>query len=319
MPEAASHTHGPGLVLTQWIWKKGATIIGTGELTSVSLPIGVHNVALTVVDSGNHDSTELTTITVLPKGYPDLEAISPDHGSVAGGYEVTITGSGFSSTPSAQLIVHFGLTPLTDANVQVVSDTIIKVVAPYQAVAVPVLVNVESLALNATSNIKTFTYETATPIAWTEKLVTGIALPTTAAFSPNGKLYVATSGGQIAILSLDANFNVVDAVQKVIDPTRSIHGMAFDPMTTADDQDPWVYFSASDLFHGGSQSSSGSAINGKIMRARGANLDVVEDVVTGLPVADMDHGMRFSIVANANLQEAMQASAQYIFISVHSP
>ena len=41
------------------------------------------------------------------------------------------------------------------------------------------------------------------------------------------------------------------------------------------------------------------------MRARGANLDVVEDVVTGLPVADMDHGMRFSIVAIANLQEAM--------------
>ena len=77
------------------------------------------------------------------------------------------------------------------------------------------------------------------------------------------------------------------------------------PMTTADDPDPWVYFSASDLFHGGSQSSSGSAINGKIMRARGANLDVVEDVVTGLPVADMDHGMRFSVVAIANLQQAM--------------
>ena len=288
---AASHTHGPGQVLTNWVWQKGATVLGTGEITQLTLPVGVHDVALTVTDSSNNKSTELTKITVLTFGYPDVESLSPTQGSVAGNFEVTITGSGFSGSPASQIVVHFGLTKLSGSPaVQVINDTTIKVVAPAQAVAVPVEVSVETLSLNAKSNSKTFTYQTATPIAWTEKLIAGIPLPTVAAFSPNGKLYVGTSEGQVAKLSLDGNFNVVDSVIKVIDANRAILGMTFDPMTTADDPDPWVYFSASDLFHKGSLSSSGNAINGKIMRARGANLDVIEDVVTGLPVADMDHG-----------------------------
>ena len=277
--------------MTEWIWKKGATVIGVGETSQLTLPVGVHNVALTVVDNGNFDSTELTTVTVLPFGYPDVVSLTPSKGSVAGNYEVTIKGSGFTATSASQIVVHFGLMKLQGIPaVAVVDDSTIKVVAPFQSVAVAVEVSVESLTLNAKSNSKTFTYETATPISWTEKLISGLPSATVAAFSPNGKLYVGTSQGSIAKITLDANFNVIDSIIAVIDANRAILGMAFDPMTTADDPDPWVYFSASDLFHRGSQSSSGSAINGKIMRARGANVDVVENVVTGLPVADMDHG-----------------------------
>ena len=269
---AASHTHGLGLIVTDWVWKEGATVIGTGELTQLSLPIGVHNVALTITDSGNNDSTEPTTITILPFGYPDVESISPVSGSVAGGSELTITGTGFSST-SSELIVHFGLTDLTGSDILVVDATTIKVAVPYQAVAVPVQLSVESISLNATSNSMTFTYETAVPIKWTSALITYFPSVTVAAFSPVGTLYAANSQGHIARIVFDA-----------------ILGMAFDPMTSADTPDPWVYFSSSKLFHGGSQSSSGNAINGKIQRARGANLEIVEDIVTGLPVADMDHG-----------------------------
>jgi len=104
------------------------------------------------------------------------------------------------------------------------------------------------------------------------------------------QLYIGTTEGEVVKITLDDNFNVVDAIITVIDPEHVILGMAFDPMTTADDPDPWVYFSASDLFHKGQLSSSGNGVNGKIMRAQGGNLDVVEDVVTGLPVADLDHG-----------------------------
>ena len=246
--------------------------------------------ALTVIDSGGNDSTEQTTITVLPFGYPDIESISPASGSVSGGYEVTITGSGFSFSPS-EIIVHFGLTDLTGGDLQIIDANTIKFNAPFEIVAVPVQVSVESIPLGATSNSILFTYETAIPIAWTEKLITAVGKCTVAAFSPNGKLYVGTSEGNIAKITLDSSFNVVDAAVSVIDPDRAILGMAFDPMATADDPDPWVYFSASDLFHGESQSSFSNAINGKIMRARGANLDIVEDVVTGLPVADMDHAV----------------------------
>lgn len=287
---APSHTHGPGLSLTDYVWKKGATVVGRGEITDLTFPVGVHNVALTVVDSGGNDSTEETTITVLPFGYPDIVSISPDSGSTSGGYEVTIAGSGFTPS-SSKLIVHFGLTELTGNDIQVVNTNTIKVLAPFQSVAVPVQVSVESIPLKATSNSKTFDYVTATPIAWTEKLITGVGKCSVAAFSPNGKLYIGTTEGKISKVTLDSNFQVVDAATSLVAPNRAILGLAFDPMSTADDADPWVYFSASDLFHGGSQSSSGAAINGKIMRARGANLDVTEDVITGLPVADMDHAV----------------------------
>lgn len=257
-------------------------------MTTLRFPIGVYDVTLTVTDSGMNESSEDTTITVLPFGYPDVESISPPWGSVNGGYEVTIKGSGFSS--AAELIVHFGLNDITGTDIHVLDATTITVFAPYQTVAVPVQVSVESIPRNARSNSITFTYETAVPIVWTSKQITSFPSVTVAAFSPNGKLYAASSQGQIARISLDSGFNVVSAVVALVTPNRAILGMAFDPMTSADSVDPWVYFSSSDLFHGGSQSSSGAAINGKIQRARGADLEIVEDVVTGLPVADMDHG-----------------------------
>jgi len=55
---------------------------------------------------------------------------------------------------------------------------------------------------------------------------------------------------------------------------------AFDPMET-NTENPKVYFSHSFFFHGESKSSSGQAINGKISVAWGANLDNVEDIITG--------------------------------------
>lgn len=285
---APSHTHGEGMVLTEWRWQEGATVLGTGEILDLQLPIGPHAVALTVVDSGGNDHTEVTTITVLPFGYPDIEMLSPAKGIVSGGYEVTITGSGF--TDSSEIIVHFGLTEFTGDDIVVEDSNTIKVIAPFQTVAVPVEVSVESLALNVTSNSKTFTFETAIPIDWTSFSITAFPKVTVVAWSPHKKLYAGTSEGQIAKITLDDDFTIIDSVISTIDAERAILGMAFDPLATADEVDPPVYFSSSDLFHGESQSSSGKAINGKIQRASGANLDVVEDIVTGLPVADMDHG-----------------------------
>jgi glucose/arabinose dehydrogenase len=54
---------------------------------------------------------------------------------------------------------------------------------------------------------------------------------------------------------------------------------------------PDVYFTANNFFHGGSQSSSGSSVGGKIRRASGASLESVTDIITGLPVSDLDHGL----------------------------
>ena len=72
-------------------------------------------------------------------------------------------------------------------------------------------------------------------------------------------------------------------------PDRAILGIAFDPMDAGDALPP-IYISSNFLFHGESKSTSGSAINGKINRIRVDNLDIIEDVITGLPVCDLDHG-----------------------------
>jgi len=186
---AASHTHGPGLTLESWIWKEGATTVGTGELVDLTFPVGVHNVALTVTDSGGNDSTEETTITVLSFGFPTIESLSPSSGSVAGGYEVIIKGSGFNASPS-QLIVHFGLTDLKAGDLQIIDRNTIKVIAPIQNVAVPVQVSVESIPLDTFSNSQTFTFEEVVPIVWITKEITNIARCSVIAFSPNGKVWI---------------------------------------------------------------------------------------------------------------------------------
>jgi len=286
--EAPSHTHGTGMVLTDFTWKEGSKIVGTGEEIELKLPVGKHTIALTVTDSGGNDSTEVTTITVLPYGYPDVESLSPNSGSISGGYEVTIKGSGF--TNSSDIIVHFGLTDLTGEDIVVEDSETIKLIAPFESVAVPVQVSVESIPLGAISNGMTFTFETAIPIAWTEKLIADFASVAVAAWGPDKKLYAGTTQGYVAKLTLDSDYKLMDAVVSEVAPGRAILGMAFDPMTTADEIDPPIYFSSADLFHKDPNSSSGKSINGKIQRASGANLDIIEDILTGLPVSDHDHG-----------------------------
>jgi len=170
------------MVLTEFIWKEGKKVVGTGETVELKLTVGEHPISLTVIDSSGNESTEYTTITVLPYGYPDILSISPDEGSISGGFPVTITGSGF--TNSSDIIVNFGLNELTGGNIEIIDENTIELVVPFETIAVPVQVSVTSIPLGATSNSKTFTYETAIPIAWKEKLVADLSSVTTATFGP---------------------------------------------------------------------------------------------------------------------------------------
>ena len=274
--------------MTSFVWREGQTTIGNGEVVNLKLGVGVHSVGLTVADGVPNESTEVTTITVRPAGFPDITSLLPENGSISGGYEVTINGSGF--TNSTDLTVNFGLQRLTGGDIQVINRNTITLLAPLESVPVPVQISVESKSMSGTSNSKTFTYETAIPIAWESKLIADFGVVAVAVFGPDGKLYAANTEGVMAKITLDDSFNILSSVVATVAPGRAILGMDFDPMTPADEVDPWIYFSSSELFHKESRSSFGKAINGKIQRVRGANLDLVEDVVTGLPVADHDHG-----------------------------
>jgi hypothetical protein len=282
-----SHTHGTDLVLTSWTWKKGAQTIGTGEITSFDLPVGTHDISLTVVDSGNFQATEATTVTVHPFGYPAISTLTPASGNIMGGELVTIRGTGFNYS-AADTIVFFGIDQLTGSAIQVVDATTIVVASPQIPISVPVLVSVQTP--RGRSDDATYTYVSSTPISFSTRLLLDFTQPTSAEFGPDGKLYVGTLKGTLAKITMNDDYtSVVSMVQSVVQLDRAILGIAFDPMDAGNALPP-VYISSSLLFHNESKSSSGTAINGKISRINGANLDIIEDVVTGLPVCDLDHG-----------------------------
>jgi hypothetical protein len=282
-----SHTHGTDLFLTQWTWKKGAKILGSGETTSFKLPVGKHDISLTIVDSGNHQATEATTVTVYPFGYPDISILSPTSGSIFGGERVTIQGQGFNYS-AANTIVYFGTTQLTGSAIQVVNFTTITLFSPQIPISLQVLVSVQTPL--GRSKDSTYTYVSSTPIMFSSSKLIDISQPTSGEFGPDGKLYVGSLKGVLTKITLNEDFtSVLSVVSAIVQPGRAILGIAFDPLDTGSSILP-VYISSSLLFHGESNSSSGTAINGKISRIRGANLDIIEDIITGLPVCDLDHG-----------------------------
>lgn len=281
-----SHTHGTGLTLENWIWRKGPNIIGTGELTTLTLPVGVHDVGLTVVDDGANEHTELTTVTVLPFGYPAVTDISPNSGSISGGNVVTITGSGF--TYSAQeTVVHFGLTDITGSSLTIIDPFTIQLEAPPTVVGVPVQVSV-STPLEV-SNALPYNFISSTEINFDSSLLDTIGSPTTVKFGPDRKLYVGTIHGFLYKLTLNDDYTeVVESIMEEVAKFRTILGLAFSPLDTKPNPD--VYFSTSFFFHGEGQSSFGQAINGDIRRVWGADLTEQEVLISNIPVSDHDHG-----------------------------
>jgi len=245
------------------------------------LPVGEHTVTLTVVDSAGNDSTEATTITVFSAEVPSISSLSPDNGPVSGGTDITINGSGFTNVVS----VKFGQSSLSGSAVEVVNENQIKVQAPAASVGVPVDVKVETSG--SMSNTKQYTYIASSGIEFEETYLKSFENPTVVRFGPNGKLYVAKQG-QIGVFTVDDDLNLGNPMISAVAQNRFILGMAFDPLDTKSNPD--VYFSHSKPFHGEEKSSSGEAINGKVSKASGANLDVVVDIITGLPVNDGDHG-----------------------------
>jgi IPT/TIG domain len=282
-----SHTHAPDETLNSFIWKTGTSIIGAGEATTLSLLVGQHAVTLTVTDTGHDSNTATTTVTVLPQSYPALTSISPTSGSIAGGASVTISGSSLQLATA----VRFGTTLLTGTAIAVVNSTTITVVSPFSGVEVPAAVSV--ISPTAESNAITFSYIAAIPIQFAPFKLMDIVDPTAVAFGPDSKLYVGTLSGQLAKITLNENFDtVIGSVVATINATRGIHGIAFDPLDSADTLNPTVYISTSDIFHRQGNNSVGDAVNGKIQTVRGANLDQIADIVTGLPVSALDHSVR---------------------------
>lgn len=282
-----SHTHAVGKKLTDFKWKLGADIIGTSIAQDLTLPVGEHIIALTVTDDAGNENTEATTVTVLPFGYPAVTDISPKSGSIAGGDVVTITGSGFTYS-AAETTVHFGLSKLTGNAITIVDAHTITVVAPPTVVGAPVAVSVETPL--EVSNSRSFNYLASVPINFDSSLLFGLDAPTVAKFGPDRELYIGTIQGNLARVTLNDDYtSVTNSLISVVAEYRCILGIAFDPMDTKEIPD--VYITTSFFFHGSPTSSSGQSVNGDVRKVSGANLETVEEIITGIPVSDHDHGV----------------------------
>lgn len=281
-----SHTHGPDAELISWKWIIDGEVVGTSEIDALQLPVGTYNLTLEVIDSDSDVSRDFTTVTVRSSVFPDIESLTPNSGNVAGGGVVSISGSGFTASAS-DTTVYFGSVAVSGSSITVVDYSTIEVVVPSAASGV-VQVRVETPV--GGSNTVTYTYIDGMPIAFSNGTVlAGVYGPTCISCGPDGNLYVGTQTGSIIKLVLNEKYEVVSdftsyAVAASDSAFRSILGITFDPMDTS--PNPAVYVSHSTLFHGKLES-----YNGKVSEVSGPKLETYRDIVTGLPVSDLDHGV----------------------------
>lgn len=286
-----SHTHTAGSTVDSFTWKVEGAVVGTGEVTEITLPVGFHTLTLDVVDSDGDKSSDYTVVTVKPQGFPDIKSLSPSGGDVTGGNTVLINGSGFASS-AASTKVKFGSTTLTGSQITVISESLIEVKSAPTGFIGPAEVTVETEVGPSNKAYYTYSDKTLPPVDFKFGVaIKDIFGPTSVAFGPDGKLYIGTQGGKIYKASLDANYKVIEStlvVSTVVADSslafRSILGIAFDPMDVS--PNPTVYVAHCQLFHGNVVD-----YNGKVSAVSGAKLDNMKHVVTGLPVSDHDHGI----------------------------
>lgn len=282
-----SHTHGTGLFLNSFLWSEGTSVLASSAVASFSLPVGEHSIALTVVDNDGNESTDVTEVTVFAFGYPLIDGLLPNEGSIAGGDIITITGTGFTYS-QFETTVHFGLQSYTGNEITIVNDSTITMLVPPTTLGIPVSVAVETPL--GTSTTQTYTYISSMPINFSSGSLVAIDLPATAEFGPNGDLYVGTTDGHLARYTMnDDHTAVLGTVKVLVAPGRYIMGLTFDPMDPNIDN-PAVYISTNEFFHGESSSFTGKAINGDIRKVTGANFDSQVTLISNLPVSDHDHG-----------------------------
>ncbi|MCB9855835.1 MAG: IPT/TIG domain-containing protein [Phycisphaerales bacterium] len=229
-------------------------------------------------DAISHDETSLAPIINS----------APTTGTDVGGNLIRIDGIGF--VPLSQVVVHWGGTNISGESLSV-TPTSVQFTSPAGSGTIPVTIETP----NGVSNSFSFTYVPGgpTPIVFSVADVATIAGPTTLAFGPDGRLYVATVQGKIAAYTLDDNGNVV-ATQNINTlnsvTNNGILGIAFNPF---DPPSPVkLYVAHGQLFaNGGACFEGTSPYSGEVTVLTGPNFDTAMPLITGLPVSNHDHGI----------------------------
>jgi len=221
-----------------------------------------------------------------------------DEGIPAGGNDIVITGFGFF--PFADVVVHWGDVDLVETDFDAIDATTIAFDSPPGPPGtIPVTVETPL----GTSNARTFTYTDggAIPIAFTSSTpATGIPLPTSGTWGPDGRLYVAERFGQIHALTFDEEYALVsDEVFAGVSglSNNEVLGLAVDPF---DAPSPVrLYVAHSQLYAQGGGSFSGPApYPGQVSVLTGPDFDDPVPLVTQLPTSNHDHGVNGMVFDN---------------------
>jgi glucose/arabinose dehydrogenase len=110
--------------------------------------------------------------------------------------------------------------------------------------------------------------------------------PTSLAFGPDGRLYVAQMDGAIFALTLDGEQREATDVEVVAtdDEFENVLGIAFSPL---DDEDPVTLYVSSTKING---TPGEDPFLSKVTRLSGAGFTEWEDIITGLPSSTIVHG-----------------------------
>ena len=211
----------------------------------------------------------------------------PDIGSSAGGETIEIRGVGFFT--EGQTSVHWGSTQLTPTNVNPTRTSLEVTVPPGTG-----SVSVSVVTPRGQSPARTYNYSgTFTPISFDKADIANLSKPTRIAFGPDGRIYVATINGNIAIYTVDDNYQVtatqlVNTIGGLSNP--NILGLAFHPHEAAGPVR--IYVAHGDLFaNGGSCFTGFSPYSGQVSVLQGPTFAVATPLITSLPVSNHDHGV----------------------------
>ncbi|MCP3915860.1 MAG: choice-of-anchor D domain-containing protein [bacterium] len=221
---------------------------------------------------------------------PPLIHEMPSTGSDAGGIPITIRG--FALLPPDSVVVHWGGTDLDGAYFTSWSPTELRFLSPPGSGSVQV--SVETPA--GTSPLRTYTYLPSGPVppAWTELASVNLGAPTTAAFGPDGRLYVGQLSGHITAITFDEDY-AVTAMQQYAGVSGltnyDLCGLAFAPY-----DDPLgpvrIYVAHGEHWLNGGGSFPGpSDFTGQVSLLTGPDFDAPQGIITQLPTSNHDHGV----------------------------
>jgi glucose/arabinose dehydrogenase len=245
---------------------------------------------------------------------PVVHSLSAQNGPVGGGNTVTIKGYGFVF-PTAQTKVFFGDYQCT--NFRIVDTNTIEAIVP-AAVKEQVFVSVTTPVARSGSLPYEYNDAAIIPIQFStaDNVLLNIGGPTCLEFGPDGKLYIGSTDGSLTRVTLDDNSKVVDKFTSNIFAGKQLLGIAFNPRDT-DVNNIRVYVSYNVLYQ--AYTDNGSDQRGGVSIVSGANLDIKQDIITGLFNSERDHGInglnfmddgRLMILAGSNTNGGLPGALQ---------